>query len=163
MKTHWFPLIRPSKGGVGGSPAIEKTELFDPWGVFLEDGVLPPQLVRRLEVSLAQTPPWQKMEFGIPRALNEMVVVVSWWWLVIPEFTNMTLLENPHFQQEIHLQMENFPLNMLVFVGVSDSDSGNVMHLPTGDWGAWWWRGFLLDLVAWSCVGICCKICEWVG
>eukprot|EP00434_Breviolum_minutum_P030001 symbB.v1.2.026529.t1/scaffold2658.1/size73733/2 len=31
-------------------------------GVFLEDGVLPPQLVRRLEVSLAQTPPWQKME-----------------------------------------------------------------------------------------------------
>ena len=48
----------------------------------------------------------------------------------------MTLLENPHFQQEIHLQMDNFPLNMLVFVGVSDSDSGNVMHLPTGDWGA---------------------------
>ena len=39
--------------------------------------MLPPQLVRRLEVSLAQTPPWQNMEFGMPRALNEMVVVVS--------------------------------------------------------------------------------------
>ena len=24
---------------------------------------------------------------------------------------------------------------MLVFVGVSDSDSGNLMHLPTRDWG----------------------------
>lgn len=40
----------------------------------------------------------------------------------------MTLLENPHFQQEIHLQMENFMVER-VFVGFGGLElCGNMLQ-----------------------------------